>query len=311
MPTGDRAAGRTPLSVVVPTRDRPQMLDRCLRSVRAALREDDQLVVVDSASSTEAAESIAGVAARHRATLLRCDRPGVNRARNAGWAATRYDLVVFTDDDVEVDAGWADSFAQAARTRADAAFFTGWIGVPAGEDRRWEVAVKDDGLGHPLGPATRGILGQGASLAVRRTALAGVGGWDEALGSGARFGSAPEVDLFDRLFAAGHTGWFEPAAKAWHHQWRSKPAVIRLNLRYGVGTGARVAKLLRTDPRRAVVVARECWWSWGVWSLAQRLRHADKTGVLVDLARMAGYLAGFVLGALTPVRAGHFAPRRG
>jgi glycosyltransferase involved in cell wall biosynthesis len=305
--TASHRRARPAVSVVIPTRDRVAMLDRCLASVRAAVTAGDEVVVVDSASGDAAA--VAAVAARHGAALVRCDRPGVNRARNAGWRATTRDLVVFTDDDVEVDAHWVDAYVDAAARHPDASFLTGRVTAPPGQDDRWEVAVKT-GAGHRIDAGTRGTLGHGANLAVRRSALLAVGGWDEALGAGARFASAPEVDLFDRLLARGDVGWFEPAASARHDQWRSRAQVVRLHLRYGIGIGARIAKLLRTDPRRALFVVRESWWSWGLVSLAQRLRHVDKTGTVVDLTRMLGYVLGFVMAVATPVRDGHFRPRR-
>ena len=55
-----------PVSVVLPTRDRPAMLERCLAGLAAALGPDDQLVVVDSASTDPAV----GQVARDRAATV-------------------------------------------------------------------------------------------------------------------------------------------------------------------------------------------------------------------------------------------------
>ena len=132
---------REPVAVVLPTRDRPEMLARCLESLRAALGPDDELVVVDSASVVP----IMDVGAR----VIRCERPGVDRARNAGWRATTADLVLFVDDDVVVDGGWADAMAGAFARHPEAAFVTGRIDVPdhqADTDR--PVAIKDLSLIH-------------------------------------------------------------------------------------------------------------------------------------------------------------------
>ncbi|MCU1484472.1 MAG: glycosyl transferase family 2 [Actinomycetia bacterium] len=293
---------RSPVAVVLPTRDRPEMLARCLESLRAALGPDDELVVVDSASVTP----IAGVGAR----VLRCDRPGVDRARNAGWRATTADLVLFVDDDVVVDAGWADAMAGAFARHPEAAFVTGRIDVPddqAGTDR--PVAIKDDDEPAVLDVRTEGTIGHSASLGVRRSALEQLGGFDESLGAGARFCSAPEVDLFDRLFAAGATGWYEPACRAWHDQWRGRRDKVRLDWRYGVGSGARIVKLLRTDRRRASAIGRDLLWDRGVRGAVIDLRNHYELGAATKLARVAGTLAGVAAASVVPVRDGHFAPR--
>ena len=62
--------------------------------------------------------------------------------------------------------------------------------------------------------------------------------------------------LFDRCFALGLTGRYEPAAIAVHEQWRGPRRLLLLDARYGFGNGARIAKLLRTDRRRALLVIR-------------------------------------------------------
>jgi GT2 family glycosyltransferase len=298
---------RPPIAVVLPTRDRPAMLGRCLESVRAALGPEDELVVVDSASTDP---RVAQVAAAGGARVLRCERQGVDRARNLGWRATTAPIVLFVDDDVVVDTRWADAMAFAFDAYPDAAFVTGRIGVPdhqAGTDR--PVAIKDDDEPAVLDATTEGTIGHSASLGVRRWALERVGGFDEALGAGARFCSAPEVDLFDRLFAAGLTGRYEPGARAWHDQWRGRSDKIRLDWRYGVGSGARIVKLLRTDRPRAAALTRDLLWDRGLRGASADLRNRYELGAATKLARVAGTLIGVVAAAAVPVRDGHFAPR--
>jgi glycosyltransferase involved in cell wall biosynthesis len=292
------------VSVVLPTRDRPELLERCLASIATALRPPDEVIVVDSASRDT---RVARVAARAGARVLRCDRPGVDRARNAGWRAASHDAVLFVDDDVTVDRGWADALAGALDA---AAFVTGRISVPDDQlDTARPVAIKDDDEPAVLDASTSGTLGHSASLAVWRAVLESVGGFDESLGAGARFQSAPEVDLFDRLFAAGFKGRYEPSARAWHEQWRTPRDKVHLDWRYGVGTGARVVKLLRTDRRRAAAVARDAAWDRGVRRAATDLRRGYRLGAATALARTAGVVVGVVRAAPVPVRGGHFVER--
>jgi GT2 family glycosyltransferase len=297
---------RPPVSVVVASRNRPEMLDRCLASLRLALQDGDELVAVDSASSD--ASAVARVAATHGARLVRLERPGVDRARNAGWRATTSDVVAFTDDDVQVDPAWADELARCFQEHPEIGFVTGRVGVPPGQLTEHEVAVKDDVEPAVLDRRSIGTIGHGASLAVRREVLESLGGWDEALGSGGRFGSAPEVDLFDRIFAAGGTGRYEPRARAWHDQWRSERQLVALHHRYGVGSGARLAKLVRTDRERFRRVAREVLWDWGLAALFLHLRQHDPKRTVIALARIAGYAVGFAQAVVVPVRGGHFRP---
>lgn len=91
-------------SVVVPTRDRPAKLERCLAALRGA-----DVVVVDDGSRE--AELVASIAARAGAELVRLEGRGPAAARNAGVGAAAGEIVCFTDDDCEPAAGWVKALA--------------------------------------------------------------------------------------------------------------------------------------------------------------------------------------------------------
>jgi glycosyltransferase involved in cell wall biosynthesis len=299
---------RPALSVVLPTRNRPEMLARALANLSPTLQPGDELVVVDSAS-TDAA-GVAAVAHAAGARLVRCERKGETRARNAGWRAATHDLLAFTDDDVVVAPGWADAFAHAFTVHPDAAFFTGRTGWPPDQpEPERPVSVKLDPEPAVLDATSRGDLGHCANLAIRRPVLAAIGGFDEALGAGGRFRAGPDVDLFDRLFGAGHTGRYEPTALAYHDQWRDRRDLFELEWSYGVGNGARLAKLVRTDRARARRVAREVFWDWGVRSVAANVRSGFKTGVALTSTRLLATATGVVRALPVPVESGHLRPR--
>ena len=132
---------RAPLSIVVPSRDRPAMLQRGLDALARAVSPEDEVIVVDSASH-DAAE-VEEIAIHANARIVRSDTPGVNRARNLGWRAAYNQLLVFVDDDVVVDPPWADAFAHAAAAHSSAAFITGrTTALAAGAHT--DVATKDD-----------------------------------------------------------------------------------------------------------------------------------------------------------------------
>ena len=261
---------------------------------------EDELIVVDSASSPAVVFPDARV--------VRVDQPGVNRARNAGWRVASHALLAYVDDDVVVDAEWADAIARSAAAHPEAAFVTGRL-APLNDSAHGGVAVKDDDEPAVLDRQTRGDLGHGANVLVRSGALAAIGGWDESLGAGARFKSAPEADLFDRLFAAGFTGRYEPTARARHEQWRSPGELVRLDWRYGFGNGARLAKLVRTDRERARRVGGEALWGWGLQRVGRPLLDRNKTEVARIAARVTGTTVGFSRAVFVRIRNGHFAPR--
>lgn len=298
---------RDGLSVVVPTRDRPELLARCVAALAHSLGPGDELLVVDSASAHPVAPL---PALPFAARVVRCELPGTSRARNAGWRAATRSLVAFVDDDVRVTPEWAASAVAAAARHPDTAFFTGRVTVPpdASEVSR-PVAVLDDDAPAVIDVTSVGSLGHGANLVVRRDALDAVRGFDEALGPGTRLPAAEDYDLFDRLLSSGATGRYEPEIAVYHEQWRDRRALLKLDWTYGIGGGARLAKLLRTDRVRARAAARVAFWTWGLKPAVRDLRAGYQFGAAYALLRVAGTFVGLARAATLPVRCGHLSAR--
>lgn len=283
---------RPPLSVVIPTRDRPEHLRRCLAALRAELTGDDEVVVVDSASTEPAVRQVAAEAS---ATVVVAERPGASLARNLGWDAARHDLVAFLDDDVEVLTGWRNAVV-GALSRERTAFMTGWIGVAPEQQHLPEpnpIMLRPEP--RRLDAETDGAFGATANCAVKRAALAAVGGFSESFGPGTRLRAAEDQELFDRLVATGHVGWYEPAAAVHHDQWRTRGDAVRLHWSYGVGQGARLRQLRRLDRTRFRRVLREVCWDDGLCSIGRALRGRYRMGVVFATLRLAGTLVGFML----------------
>lgn len=96
--TAAPASAPSDLTVVVPVRDRPAQLDRCLAALAPLA-----VIVVDDASREPTA--VAAVVARHRAALVVLpDNVGPAGARNAGLALITTPLVAFVDSDVQASA---------------------------------------------------------------------------------------------------------------------------------------------------------------------------------------------------------------
>src|SRR4029077_18092484 len=93
-------AGNSPppvaLSVVICTKDRPQMLRACLQSLQHQTRRPEEIVVVD-ASATPARDVVDRLAKTMRGchVTLKSSAPGPPRQRNLGARATTGSVVVY------------------------------------------------------------------------------------------------------------------------------------------------------------------------------------------------------------------------
>jgi cellulose synthase/poly-beta-1,6-N-acetylglucosamine synthase-like glycosyltransferase len=104
------------VSVIVPTRGRPDSLARCLEALdRQELEEPFEIVVV--ADGDDRIERTSEVVRRFpRARLLRQPRRGPAAARNAGAASARGSLLCFTDDDCRPAGDWLHTLTRSLRT---------------------------------------------------------------------------------------------------------------------------------------------------------------------------------------------------
>jgi mycofactocin glycosyltransferase len=308
------------VTVVIPARDRPAHLDRCL----AALGRDYPVIVVDDGSRQAAA--IAGLCRQHSATLIRRPRPGgPGPARNDGLAQVTTSLVAFLDSDCEAGPEWITSLAAhfadplvaavAPRVRA--------ITGPSAAGRYLGARAPLD-MGPQEGrvlPLTRLSYVPTAALLVRRTALASdeaktvapdassadgahlpaAGSPGAVSSSTGPFAAGPfdagpfdaslrygeDVDLVWRLAEAGWRVRYDPAASVSHAEPATWVRLLARRFRYGCSA----APLAQRHPGQVPPLILQAWPAAAVAALLARrpvaalAAYGAGTGQLVRLLR--------------------------
>jgi len=89
------------VTVVLPTRNRAEVLPRAMRSVLAQTVADLELLVVDDGSTDDTERVVNGFADNRVRYLRNTGNHGVGAARNAGIQAARAPLIAFQDSDDE------------------------------------------------------------------------------------------------------------------------------------------------------------------------------------------------------------------
>jgi glycosyltransferase involved in cell wall biosynthesis len=292
--------------VILCTRNRPALLAEALDAILPTLRPADSLVVVDSASDSDATREVAEA---RNVRVVRAERPGLSRARNLGVASTAGPVVVFTDDDCRPQPGWLEYLATPFADD-QVGFVLGQVRADVHDAHLPFDAARPRLANRFSGPTDPIELGNGACMAFRRTAWNAIGGADERLGAGTWLRSAEDHDLFCRLLHHHWIGVYEPDALVLHRDWRTHREVIRYNWGVGLGTGAMVAKLWRiagTPTVRPLLRRRVV--TDGVVELARNVAHLDKAAVAAHTLKLGGTLVGLAVGVVLPRDAERFRSR--
>ena len=176
-------------SVVMPVRDGQVYIEEAIDSVLRQLSRDDEILVVDDASTDNTRLILARIQ-DPRVRILDGFARGASAARNIGLTAAVGDLVAFLDHDDLWPAGRHEAMVQAlmADPQLDAVFGRIRIRLEPG-GIRWSWLLHQDGH-HAPGSNLGNALYRGDKLRQ-------IGGFDEEL----RFGE--DLDFFNRLQKTG------------------------------------------------------------------------------------------------------------
>jgi glycosyltransferase involved in cell wall biosynthesis len=288
-----------PATVVVCTRDRPEDLDQALTAISRLPDDGQEVLVVDSASSSSASREV--VSRFPSVRYLREERPGLDRARNRALSEARFGVVAFTDDDARPDRGWlralTANFVDPRTACVTGLTMPSELETPAQEwfertnsfTRGFRRTVFD---GIETDPFFVARVGAGANMAVRRSALDVVGRFDPALDAGTPTRSGGDHDLFGRILAAGFRIVYEPTALSRHRHRREWPELRAAIFGYGVGVYAYLTRQFLTGESRAAVVALR-WLPWQLVGLVRGLfRRPGAMPPRLGLAELRGCAVG-------------------
>ncbi|CAA9324079.1 MAG: hypothetical protein AVDCRST_MAG16-948 [uncultured Frankineae bacterium] len=309
---GDDTATEVPsgtVTVAVCTRNRPDDLGHCLDSIdraRRAFAGDVEVLVVDNAPPDDATQRV--VEQRPGVRYVREPLAGLDVARNRALAECRGQWLAFVDDDVRVDDRWLVGLAAARREHPDVAGLVGLV-LPAELEteaqvrfehrggfgrgfvqRRWDGRHGPGGWLHPLGA---GEFGAGCDMAFDVAVLRALGGFDDALDTGAPLPGGGDLDIFFRVLAAGHVLVYEPRMAVFHRHRRGMDELRRQYASWGTGLAAYLGARWATPAERPLILRLVVWWlDDQTKRLASALRSRDRVEIRMAAAELAGGAVG-------------------
>ena len=230
-------------SLIICSRNRPDLLAELVVSILQGEEVPTELVVVDDSDSPN-------VRLQNLVTDRSCEiryiwnrSVGLSRANNTGIATARYDMIIFTQDDVLVTPTWFGVIVRSLLKAKPRTVVTGKV-LPGGKE-----------VGGGFAPSTKsdeeievyeGRIGLDVlyvqNMAIFRSAFDEIGEFDPDLGPGTPFPAAEDNDFAFRLLEAGYRIVYDPHAVIYHRAWRSEDEYLWLHWNYGRGQGAFYSK---------------------------------------------------------------------
>jgi glycosyltransferase involved in cell wall biosynthesis len=270
---GSEISHHPSLTVAICTKDRPDQLVRCLNSLLKLQSDRFEIVVIDNAPTDDRTQAL--IATLPTVRYVRESKAGLNFARNRALEVANTELLAFLDDDVVVDRLWFDGLITAWVENPDAAAWTGLV-LPYELETEAQILFESrGGFGrgfekirygqilpqNPLYPCGAGIFGAGCNMAFRREILLKLGGFDEALDTGAPLPGGGDLDIFYRTIRSNNVLVYEPQYLVYHQHRREIEKLRRQYWSWGLGLMAFVGKSYQSDPaQRKQLQELVKWW---------------------------------------------------
>ena len=208
-------------SVLVATHRRTDLLDRLLASLRRC--EDAEklhrIVIVENGARSGAERVVARHAGALPVRYSFSERANKSAALNHGLRLVDAELIIFFDDDVEVERGTISAYLEAARRYGRRHFFGGRVTprFESGPPPSWLVDVLPMSCtGFDLGPTERSYHEFiGNNWAAFHADVVEAGGFSSRIGPGTGL-IGQETELQVRLIERGGTGVYLPEARVDH-----------------------------------------------------------------------------------------------
>jgi GT2 family glycosyltransferase len=302
------AEQRSPeVSVVVCTRDRGSEIVGTIESVIANGFTDFELIIIDQSTSEATKAVVEPFLGDGRIRYIRTHETGVSRSRNRSLLEARCEFVLNTDDDCVVASDWIANSVRALTAAPNAAIVFGDVVAPDVRGSNFytpESRARSDFVVRSIWgwKSTDGAnVGIGASMAMRKSMLTAIGGFDTCLGPGSQLKNAEDTDISLRAVLAGYELVRTGTVHVTHFGARHHDDYRQLMRATMLGLGAVNGKLFRRHPVAA------SWYFLGlVWRTVARV-------IVVDLAhlrrppvmgRIIYLMRGLVVGLRKPLQPG-------
>ena len=218
------------VSIIIPSKDNPSVLDRCLKSIKKWTRNMPyEIIVVDNGSNAENKEKLEAMQKDFGfAYLYKPMEFNFSKMCNMGAAAAEYELLLFLNDDCEVRGSkWLTHMASIAKVKTNGAVgaklyypdskriqHCGIYNIHVGPVHKLQFKEDIRPYYDRRNLDVRNVLAvTAACLMVRKSVFEEVKGFDENLQV-----AFNDVDFCYKVYEAGYDNVVDNTIHLWHHE---------------------------------------------------------------------------------------------
>jgi glycosyltransferase involved in cell wall biosynthesis len=223
------------ISICINTKNRPELLVKCLNSIRRAVHITYEILVIDQSDDQYIQKNVFSSHAYH-ARYFRIPQKGVGYAKNKAIERAKGTIIAFTDDDCIVSSLWVKTIQYAFDSHKEVSAVFGKT-LPYQKTKHPGKTCPCIFLRtHPKlfsRPAIHSKQwGFGNNMAIRKSKLHELGGFKTWLGPGSIGSNAEDAEIALRLLHTTNTIYYEPKMVVFHNKWLNSEEMKKQQLSY-------------------------------------------------------------------------------
>lgn len=226
------------ISIIIPTKNRPILISKCVQSILQNIAQKYDAIVVDQSTTKETIHCIKQLY-NSRLRLVQYKIGGKSAALNRGIDIAKGDILAFTDDDCFVSKQWLSTIQKSFMDNPNISVVFGKT-LPYQPNRHKGQICPCIFLNENKKMITKPCLhyrhiGFGNNMAVRKSLFEEIGNFKEWLGPGSIGSNAEDAEMSLRLLIKGRKILYNPNMIVYHNKWLSANEMKKQHLSYVCG----------------------------------------------------------------------------
>jgi GT2 family glycosyltransferase len=264
---GDAQSASPRYAVIIASYNRGTRIVPLVASMLRSEVADFELVIVDQSSNDETRRAVEPFLGDPRIRYVHSDIAGTSRARNRGFELTTAPIIAITDDDCIVPPDWLSRLAAPFEAHPEVGVVYCNVDAAPSEGPGYTPQIRFPKTRlirslHDIRPSQP--LWMGAGMAIRRSILSDVHGFDEMLGPGCAFSACEDNDIAWRSLVRGWWICENANATVVHDGFRTLEQLRAHGMRDFYGIGGTLAKYLKTGHLRIAAMVIPLLYNFGV-----------------------------------------------